>query len=34
MSDLDTAALGLVAFVAASTAVLVFLHRLRKRRRD
>ena len=34
MSDLDTAALGLVALAAASTAVLIFLHRLRRRRRD
>ena len=34
MSDLDTAALGLVALAAASTAVLIFLHRLRHRRHD
>ena len=34
MSDLDTAALGLVALAAASTAVLIVLHRLRHRRRD
>ena len=31
MSDLDTAALGLVALAVASTAVLVLLHRLRHR---